>query len=73
MVVTIPSGDPSVSPTGTPTGTIFNGSSIDFLLATGKPALFMFVTEDGTISGWNPGVNATDSGYRSERKEQIRV
>lgn len=22
------------------------------------PAIFIFVTEDGTISGWNPGVNA---------------
>lgn len=59
LVVTIPTGDPTVSPTGTPTGTIFNGSSIDFLLAPGKPALFLFVTEDGTISGWNPGVNLT--------------
>ena len=59
LIVTIPTGDPTVSPTGTPTGTIFNGSSVDFLLATGKPALFLFVTEDGTISGWNPGVNPT--------------
>jgi uncharacterized protein (TIGR03118 family) len=61
LVVTIPTGDPTVSPTGTPTGTIFNGSSIDFLLAPGKPAVFMFVTQDGTISGWNPGVNATEA------------
>ena len=60
-IVTIPSGDPSISPTGTPTGTIFNGSSIDFLLAPGMPALFLFVTEDGTISGWNPGVNPTEA------------
>jgi len=60
-VVTIPTGDPSVSATGTPTGTIFNGSSIDFLLAPGKPALFLFVTEDGTVSGWNPGVNPTEA------------
>ena len=27
--------------------------------APGKPAVFIFVTEDGSISGWNPGVNAT--------------
>ena len=60
-IVTIPSGDPSISPTGTPTGTIFNGSSIDFLLAPGMPGLFLFVTEDGTISGWNPGVNPTEA------------
>jgi uncharacterized protein (TIGR03118 family) len=57
LVVTIPSGDPGVSPTGTPTGTVFNGDSTAFLLAPGKAAAFLFVTEDGTISGWNPGVN----------------
>ncbi|MGA2985765.1 MAG: TIGR03118 family protein [Terriglobia bacterium] len=61
LIVTVPSGDPSVSPIGTPTGTIYNGSSIDFLLAPGEPALFMFVTQDGTISGWNPGVNPTEA------------
>src|SRR5437016_5423251 len=25
----------------------------------GKPALFLFATEDGTISGWSPGVDMT--------------
>ncbi len=61
LVVTIPSGDTTQSATGTPTGTIYNGSSVDFLLAPGKPAVFLFATEDGTISGWNPGVNATSA------------
>ena len=56
LVVTIPSGDPSASPTGTPTGQIFNGTQ-GFQIATGKPALFLFATEDGTISGWNSNVN----------------
>lgn len=60
LVVTIPSGDPTISPTGTPTGTIFNGSSLDFLIA-GKAALFLFVTEDGTVSGWYGGINATNT------------
>lgn len=55
LVVSIPTGDPSLSSTGTPTGTLFNGGS-GFALAPGKPAIFLFVTEDGTISGWNPGV-----------------
>jgi uncharacterized protein (TIGR03118 family) len=55
LVVTIPPAD-SNSPTGTPTGAIFNGGT-GFQIASGKPALFLFVTEDGTISGWNPGVN----------------
>ena len=40
---------------GTPTGTVFNGSS-DFNLQ-GSPALFLFATLDGTISGWVPSVN----------------
>lgn len=57
LVVTIPSGDPNKG-SGTPTGQIFNGTT-DFQIAPGKPALFLFVTEDGTISGWNSGVNAT--------------
>ncbi|HEY1984080.1 MAG TPA: TIGR03118 family protein [Terracidiphilus sp.] len=60
LVVTVPTGDPQLSPTGTPTGTVFNGGT-GFALAAGKPALFMFVTEDGTVSGWNPGVNATSA------------
>jgi uncharacterized protein (TIGR03118 family) len=61
LVVTIPPADPNnkKTPTGTPTGTIFNGSQADFLLAAGKPAVFLFSTNDGTIAGWNPGVAAT--------------
>lgn len=42
--------------TATPTGIVFNGST-DFAVAPGKPALFIFVTEDGTISGWNASVD----------------
>ena len=42
------------SPTGTPTGQVFNGTT-DFQLTPGNPARFIFVTEDGTISGWNGG------------------
>ena len=43
-----------------PTGVVFNGSKTDFLLVpgtAGTQAIFIFATEDGTISGWNPGVN----------------
>ncbi|HEY0703981.1 MAG TPA: TIGR03118 family protein, partial [Candidatus Acidoferrales bacterium] len=40
---------------GSPTGIVFNGSS-DFKIK-GAPAIFIFATIDGTISGWNPGVN----------------
>ena len=57
-IVTIP--PPKNAPAGTistPTGTVFNGSS-DFVLPNGKPAAFLFATEDGTISGWNGGTAA---------------
>lgn len=58
LVVTVP--PPKGSPVGTqsaPTGVVFNGSPADFLLAPGKQAIFIFATEDGTISGWNPGID----------------
>lgn len=52
--VTIP--PPSTNPTGTaaPTGIVFN-STTDFVVGHGNtsPALFIFSTEDGTISAWN--------------------
>jgi uncharacterized protein (TIGR03118 family) len=55
--VTIPA--PDGGPGGTPTGTVFNGTTAFAVSQGGKsaPALFLFATEDGTISGWNPGVN----------------
>ena len=58
LVVTIPPTDPTnpKTPTGSPTGTIFNGSATDFLLAPNAPAAFLFSTIDGTIVGWNAGV-----------------
>jgi uncharacterized protein (TIGR03118 family) len=63
LIVTIPPADPTNknTPTGTPTGTIANGSPTDFLLAPGKPAIFLFSTIDGTIAGWNPAVPAPPS------------
>jgi len=58
LVVSIPPSDPNVSSTGNPTGTVFNGST-EFEIMPGKPAVFMFVSEDGVISGWNPTVQGT--------------
>jgi len=44
-----------------PTGQVFNGTASDFQITsggkTGKSA-FIFATEDGTISGWAPSVDA---------------
>src|SRR5467141_307106 len=57
--VTVP--PPKGSPAGTlstPTGVVFNGSPTDFLIAPGQSAVFIFATEDGTISGWAGGQNA---------------
>ncbi len=51
LVVTIPAA--TAGQTGSPTGTISNGSTTDFLLANGKAANFLFCTIDGTIVGWN--------------------
>ena len=48
---------PTQTGTSTPTGIVFNGTQ-DFAIAAGKPASFIFATEDGTISGWNSGVNS---------------
>jgi uncharacterized protein (TIGR03118 family) len=56
--VTIPPGSGTTGP-GKPTAVMFNGSATDFLLAPMKPAVFIWATEDGTIAGWNPGVNPT--------------
>jgi uncharacterized protein (TIGR03118 family) len=58
LIVTIPAAQSGQ--VGTPTGTIFNGTP-SFAVTPGNPALFLFSTEDGTISGWNPGVNFTSA------------
>ena len=57
LVVTIPPADPNneKTPNGSPTGIISNGSTTDFMLP-GGPAIFIFVTLDGTIAAWNPNV-----------------
>jgi len=54
LVVKIPT--PDGTGTSAPTGTVFN-STAAFLVGPAAKAIFLFVTEDGTISGWNPGVN----------------
>jgi uncharacterized protein (TIGR03118 family) len=58
LVVTIPSADTSASPTGTPTGIVFNGDANVFML-NGKAATFILATEDGSVSAWNGGTMAS--------------
>jgi uncharacterized protein (TIGR03118 family) len=46
------------TPPAAPTGVVFNGTT-QFQVGENAPARFIFATEDGTISGWNPAVNPT--------------
>jgi uncharacterized protein (TIGR03118 family) len=71
LVVSIPTPDDPFGASGTPTGTVFNldlaggGFKVNGFSnpktgpsqPTSAPAIFLFATEDGTIVGWNPGVN----------------
>ncbi len=57
LVVTVPPPAGGADPSK-PTGIIFNGGPA-FEVAPGLPGRFIFATEDGTISGWNPGADAT--------------
>ncbi|HMF91256.1 MAG TPA: TIGR03118 family protein, partial [Candidatus Angelobacter sp.] len=68
LVVSIPSPVHPPGPDGTPTGAVFNVAGLQAFLITGlnkagtltsAAALFMFATEDGTIVGWNPGIDPT--------------
>lgn len=64
LVVTIPVAPGSPAGTlGSPDGIVFNGKSEFNVTENGKsgPALFIFSTEDGTISGWNPNVDLTNA------------
>jgi uncharacterized protein (TIGR03118 family) len=60
LVVNIPSPTSAVG--GTPTGVVFTGASGFSFQADGKTtgAVFTFVTEDGTIVAWGPGINPQD-------------
>lgn len=55
LVVAIQPAIGGASPSS-PTGIAFNTTS-DFALTPGNPCLFLFVTEGGTIAGWNPAVS----------------
>lgn len=68
LVVTIPPPVGGVGP-AKPTGQVFNQSP-DFMVSgngTSAPSLFIFATEDGTISGWNPVVNPTNAVIAVDR------
>jgi uncharacterized protein (TIGR03118 family) len=66
LQVTIPVATGGTPP-GSPTGTVFNtdpngafnvSETVGGVMKTGS-SIFLFATEDGTISGWSPGVDQT--------------
>src|SRR5579859_6997988 len=76
LVVSIPTPPDPLGAAGTPTGAVFNidgGKTGGFNVsgftktgvATSASAAFLFDTEDGTIVGWNPGVNP--SGFATAK------
>jgi len=69
-VITIPPpAGSSAGTTATPTGNVFNNTN-DFVVSqNGKssPSQFIFATEDGTISGWDPAVNPTHAILEVDR------
>jgi uncharacterized protein (TIGR03118 family) len=67
LTVNIPA--PGNVPGGTPTGTVFNGTA-DFRVTEGGnsgPSRFLFDTEDGTLLGWNPGVDLNNAVIAVDR------
>jgi uncharacterized protein (TIGR03118 family) len=66
LVVAIPGNNGPAAPTGV----VFNGSN-SFQIAANSPAIFIFVSEDGTISGWNPGVDLTHAVLKVPQKNSV--
>jgi uncharacterized protein (TIGR03118 family) len=62
LIVTIPAASGKSGAVSAPTGQVFNGTLLNaapgFKLSNGNPAIFMFASEDGAISGWNGGTTA---------------
>src|SRR4029077_8197855 len=62
LVVTIPTSKQNRG-TGNPTGVVFNNTPSFQVTKNGNsaPAFFIFVSEDGSISGWNPTLDQTNA------------
>ncbi len=62
LVVTIPTAAGASGPSA-PTGQVFNSSTDFTVTEAGKTgaAAFIFATENGTVSGWNPSVDVANA------------
>jgi uncharacterized protein (TIGR03118 family) len=63
LVVTIPPSASNTEGISAPTGQVFNPGS-NFVVSNGTtsgPAIFIFVSEDGGISGWSPSVDVNNA------------
>jgi len=69
LVVTVPNAK-GVSRPSSPTGMVFNGTA-DFALAPGNPAVFIFATANGTISGWGPPATPVTAGGQSTALNEV--
>jgi uncharacterized protein (TIGR03118 family) len=78
LVVTIPTAARNREG-GNPTGIVFNDTGFFQVTKNGNsaPAIFIFVSEDGSISGWNPDLDLThaiiavDNGTNRGRNSAI--
>ena len=73
--VTIPPAGGGTSG-GTPTGQVYNGNSAEFKVTSGGASgasIFIFDTEDGTISGWAPSVNSTNAIIAVDNSAELAV
>jgi uncharacterized protein (TIGR03118 family) len=61
LVVAIPANHPQQG--SNPTGIVFNNTPFFQVTKNGNsaPAFFIFVSEDGTVSGWNPTLDQTNA------------
>lgn len=71
IIIPLPgSGSGSASPTGNVFNSVSASSPHDFVVKKNKisgPSIFIFATEDGTISGWNPFVDKTHAVLAVDR------
>jgi uncharacterized protein (TIGR03118 family) len=65
-----PGGSPAIVPLvvkipgGAPTGQLFNGTSDFVLKQDGMPAFFIFASEAGKITAWNPALSPNTSAVK---------